>query len=164
LFRGRLGPTPSASDLVEIVVRAADTNQMWIANRLGDSSRRALRVERTTRRALDAASRVSVPAAWSGVAFGLGVSWLIAYLVGGAGVAAPHWFYLPVLYAAARFGCRGAGASALAAGLLAGPLMPLDVAAGVAQQPADWITPRSARADPPTRSVGPSSSLPTTSK
>jgi hypothetical protein len=70
----------------------------------------------------------------------LAVSWLVAYLVGGAGVAAPHWFYLPVLYAAARFGCRGAAASAVAAGLLAGPLMPLDVAAGVAQRPEDWIT------------------------
>ena len=31
-------------------------------------------------------------------------------------------------------------ASATAAGLLAGPLLPLDVAAGVAQQPADWLT------------------------
>jgi diguanylate cyclase len=74
------------------------------------------------------------------VIVGLALSWLVAYFVGGAGVAAPHWFYLPVLYAAARFGCLGAGASATAAGLLAGPLMPLDVAAGVAQQPEDWIT------------------------
>jgi diguanylate cyclase len=68
------------------------------------------------------------------------LSWLVAHLVGGAGVAAPHWFYIPVLYAAARFGCLGAGASATAAGLLAGPLLPLDVAAGVAQQPVDWLT------------------------
>lgn len=55
-------------------------------------------------------------------------------------MAAPHWFYLPVLYAAARFGCRGAGVSAVVAGLLAGPLLPLDVSAGIAQQPGDWIT------------------------
>jgi EAL domain-containing protein (putative c-di-GMP-specific phosphodiesterase class I) len=74
------------------------------------------------------------------VLVGLALSWLVAYLVGGAGVAAPHWFYLPVLYAAARFGCRGAAAGAIAAGLLAGPLLPLDVAADAAQQPADWIT------------------------
>jgi EAL domain-containing protein (putative c-di-GMP-specific phosphodiesterase class I) len=74
------------------------------------------------------------------VVVGLALSWAVAYLVGGAGEAAPHWFYLPVLYAAARFGCLGAGAGAIAAGLLAGPLLPLDVAAGVAQQPADWIT------------------------
>ncbi len=113
---------------------------MAIAGSLGDSASRTLRVERATRRALDAFSQVSAPAAWGGVVLGLVLSWLVAYVVGGAGVAAPHWFYLPVLYAAARFGCLGAAASAVAAGLLAGPLMPLDVAAGVAQEPQDWIT------------------------
>lgn len=105
-----------------------------------NSSRRTSRVERATRDALEAFSRVSAPVAWGGVAFGLAASWLVAYVVGGAGVAAPHWFYLPVLYAAARFGCLGAAVGAVAAGLLAGPLMPLDVAAGIAQQPEDWIT------------------------
>ena len=126
--------------LVQIVVRAADTSEVSTADGLGGSARRASRVERATRGALDASSRVSAPAAWCGVILGLALSWLVAYLIGGAGVAAPHWFYLPVLYAAARFGCPGAAASAVAAGLLAGPLMPLDVAAGVAQQPEDWLT------------------------
>jgi EAL domain-containing protein (putative c-di-GMP-specific phosphodiesterase class I) len=83
---------------------------------------------------------MSAPAAWGGVVVGLALSWLVADVVGGAGVAAPHWFYIPVLYAAARFGCLGAAASATAAGLLAGPLLPLDVAAGIAQQPVDWLT------------------------
>lgn len=105
----------------------------------GGLARRAW-AERATREALDAFSRVSTLAAWGAVVLGLAVSWLVAYLVGGAGVAAPHWFYLPVLYAAARFGCLGAAVSAVAAGMLAGPLMPLDVAAGVAQQPEDWVT------------------------
>jgi diguanylate cyclase len=44
-----------------------------------------------------------------------------------------------VLYAAARFGCRGAALCGVAAGLLAGPLMPADVSVGLAQQPQDWI-------------------------
>ena len=73
------------------------------------------------------------------LAAGLAGSWAIAYGVGGASKVAPHWFYLPVLCAAARFGCRGAALCGVAAGLLAGPLMPADVAAGLAQQPADWV-------------------------
>jgi EAL domain-containing protein (putative c-di-GMP-specific phosphodiesterase class I) len=125
---------------VQVVVRAADTGEVAVVEGLGGSARRSSRVERATGGALEAFSRVSAPAAWGGVVLGLVLSWLIAYLVGGAGVAAPHWFYLPVLYAAARFGCWGAAVSAVAAGLLAGPAMPLDVAAGVAQQPEDWIT------------------------
>jgi EAL domain-containing protein (putative c-di-GMP-specific phosphodiesterase class I) len=83
---------------------------------------------------------MSAPAAWGWVVVGLALSWLVAYLIGGAGVAAPHWFYIPLLYAAARFGCLGAAATATAAGLLAGPLLSLDVASGVAQQPGDWLT------------------------
>jgi signal transduction histidine kinase len=107
---------------------------------LSGSGPSAPRAERATRGVLDAFSRVPAHTAWGGVVLGLAVSWLVANLVGGAGVVAPHWFYLPLLYSAARFGCLGAGASAVAAGLLAGPLTPLDVAAGLAQQPEDWIT------------------------
>jgi EAL domain-containing protein (putative c-di-GMP-specific phosphodiesterase class I) len=77
--------------------------------------------------------------AWVSIAAGLAGSWVIAYGLGGASQVAPHWFYLPVLYAAARLGCRDAALCGVAAGLLAGPLMPADVAAGLAQQPADWI-------------------------
>ena len=113
---------------------------MRIANVFGGAALRAPRAERATREALDSFSRVRAPVAWGAVILGLALSWLVAYSVGGAGAVAPHWFYLPVLYAAARFGCLGAAASAVVAGLLAGPLMPLDVAAGVAQQPEDWIT------------------------
>ena len=98
------------------------------------------RAQRATREVLGALSGISTVSAWGVVAGGLTVSWLLALLVGGAGAAAPHWFYLPVLYAAARFGCSGAAVSAVAAGILAGPLLPLDVLAGQAQQPQDWIT------------------------
>ncbi len=125
---------------LQVVVWAVDTSEVRISDRLGGSACRPAWVERATRGTLSASSRMSAPAAWGGVVVGLALSWLVAHLVGGAGVAAPHWFYIPVLYAAARFGCLGAAASATAAGLLAGPLLPLDVAAGIAQQPADWLT------------------------
>jgi EAL domain-containing protein (putative c-di-GMP-specific phosphodiesterase class I) len=64
---------------------------------------------------------------------------LLALALGGAGKAAPHWFYVPVVCAGARFGLPGAFVTGLAAGVLAGAV-PLDVAAGVPQAPADWLT------------------------
>jgi len=72
------------------------------------------------------------------VAVLLGVSWVTSYALGGAGRVPPHWFYVPVLLAAARFGLAGAAATAVAAGLLAGPLLPLDVPTGAQQQLLDW--------------------------
>jgi diguanylate cyclase len=97
------------------------------------------RAEQLTRRLLNVFSRMPTGAAWVSVSVGLAGSWAIAYGVGGASKVAPHWFYLPVLYAAARFGCRGAVLCGVAAGLLAGPLMPADVAHGLAQHPEDWV-------------------------
>jgi hypothetical protein len=67
-------------------------------------------------------------------------SWAVGYAVGGAGVAAPHWFYVPIAVAASRFGYPGAAVAAVAAGVLAGPLLPLDVTEGVSQTPIDWVT------------------------
>jgi signal transduction histidine kinase/CheY-like chemotaxis protein len=72
------------------------------------------------------------------VAVLLGLSWVTSYALGGAGRVPPHWFYVPVLLAAARFGLAGAAATAVAAGLLAGPLLPLDVPTGAQQQLLDW--------------------------
>lgn len=46
---------------------------------------------------------------------------------------------MPILVAASRTGARGAAIAALAAGILAGPLLPLDVAAGTAQATASWV-------------------------
>jgi signal transduction histidine kinase len=73
------------------------------------------------------------------VVFGLAVSWSATYLLGGAGRVPPHWFYIPILIAAARFGVAGTVVTAVVAGLLAGPLVPLDVAAGTYQPFSDWV-------------------------
>ena len=70
----------------------------------------------------------------------LAASWLAVYLAGGAAHVAPHWFYIPILLAAACFGFRGAAVTGIAAGLLAGPLVPADVALGIAQKPPDEIS------------------------
>lgn len=84
---------------------------------------------------------IQTPALMAGVvATLLGASWLLTYLPGGAGVVPPHWFYLPILLAASRFGFVGAIMVALASGILAGPLMPLDVDTGQAQRLSDWGT------------------------
>lgn len=69
------------------------------------------------------------------IAFG----WLWIYLAGGANRAPPHWFYLPILLGATRFGIGGAVVTAAAAGLLAGPLLPADVEQGTAQLASDQI-------------------------
>jgi EAL domain-containing protein (putative c-di-GMP-specific phosphodiesterase class I) len=74
------------------------------------------------------------------IALLLVLSWAVAYAIGGANVAAPHWFYVPVAVAASRFGHRGAALASLGAAILSGPLLPADVAAGVAQTPIDWGT------------------------
>jgi signal transduction histidine kinase/CheY-like chemotaxis protein len=71
------------------------------------------------------------------VALLLGLSWVVSYALGGAGRVPPHWFYVPVLLAA-RFGLAGAAITAVAAGLLAGPLLPLDVPTGAPQHVLDW--------------------------
>jgi diguanylate cyclase len=96
--------------------------------------------DRATRSILDASGRLAWPLAASAIVAALLLSWFLSHAVGGAGSVAPHWFYLPVLFAAARFGCPGALFVGLAAGLLAGPATPLDVSAGTAQAPVDWVT------------------------
>jgi EAL domain-containing protein (putative c-di-GMP-specific phosphodiesterase class I) len=53
---------------------------------------------------------------------------------------APHWFYAPILLAASWFGWAGALAVSVLAGLLAGPLTPLDVQAGLPQSTSDWLS------------------------
>lgn len=70
----------------------------------------------------------------------LALSWAVSHAVGGAGKVAPHVFYVPILVAAARLGWIGAAVTSVAAGLLAGPLLPQDVAAGIAQRVSDWTS------------------------
>jgi EAL domain-containing protein (putative c-di-GMP-specific phosphodiesterase class I) len=70
----------------------------------------------------------------------LAVSWGVCYVFGGAGRVAPHWFYVPIFFATRRFGHVGSGITAAAAALLAGPLMPADVAAGIPQARSDYLS------------------------
>jgi signal transduction histidine kinase len=67
------------------------------------------------------------------------LAWSWTYLAGGTKTVAPHLFYLPVLYAALRLPVAVAAATAVIGGILAGPLMPLDVAAGQPQETLSWI-------------------------
>ncbi|HUF31912.1 MAG TPA: EAL domain-containing protein [Acidimicrobiales bacterium] len=68
----------------------------------------------------------------------LGVAWTITWASGGTTGPMVHLFYVPVMVAATRFGVRGAALVGATAGILAGPLMPLDVVAGLAQVPTNW--------------------------
>ncbi|WP_231367713.1 MULTISPECIES: bifunctional diguanylate cyclase/phosphodiesterase [unclassified Thioalkalivibrio] len=74
------------------------------------------------------------------VILGLLVSWSVTYLAGGADNLVPHLYYVPILIAAARFGPGAALIVALTAGILAGPLTYVDVAAGTAQETERWLT------------------------
>ncbi len=66
-------------------------------------------------------------------------AWAIAYWSGGSRTVAPHLFYVPVIFAAVRFGPVGALASGTVAGLAAGPLLPLNVSLGMSQEPLNWM-------------------------
>ena len=66
-------------------------------------------------------------------------AWAGTYLAGGTRSVMPHLFYVPVIVAAARFRARGALVVAVVAGLLCGPLTPLDVAAGTEQSWGNWV-------------------------
>jgi EAL domain-containing protein (putative c-di-GMP-specific phosphodiesterase class I) len=72
------------------------------------------------------------------IALLLVLGWSLALRVG-AQWGAGHWFYIPILYAAARFGGTGAALAAFASALLAGPLLPLDTATGAPQATAVWL-------------------------
>jgi len=72
-----------------------------------------------------------------GVMIGL-VTWLV-YAGGGTVFAWLHLMYIPIILAAAFFQVPGGMIAALAAGAALGPLMPLSVAKGIAQQPMNWV-------------------------
>jgi EAL domain-containing protein (putative c-di-GMP-specific phosphodiesterase class I) len=77
---------------------------------------------------------------WTGIVGAVAIAWVATITAGGSKTALPHAFYIPVIAAAIRFGFRGALVAAMGAGVVAGPLLPLDVAAGTAQAPGNWIT------------------------
>jgi signal transduction histidine kinase len=78
-------------------------------------------------------------AAVTTVALLIASGWIITYLAGGADYAPPHWFYFPILVAATRFGVKGVVVTTAVSGLVAGPLMPADVAKDIPQAPSDEI-------------------------
>jgi diguanylate cyclase (GGDEF)-like protein len=74
------------------------------------------------------------------IGLSIALSWLLTIILGGAGRVAPHWFYLPIMLAAYRFGRWATGATAVVATVVAGPLLPADVTHWVSQQTADWVS------------------------
>ena len=71
---------------------------------------------------------------------GLAAAWIATYLLGGARQVVPHFYYVPILFAAVRFGPVAALVTAVASGVLAGPLTFLDVASQTPQETARWLT------------------------
>lgn len=69
----------------------------------------------------------------------LAVIWVIVYESGGSQRAFPHLFYIPIILVVLPFGWTGAAFTAVVAGVLCGPLMPLDTVTGEAQQTASWL-------------------------
>jgi EAL domain-containing protein (putative c-di-GMP-specific phosphodiesterase class I) len=74
------------------------------------------------------------------IGLGLLASWLCVYAAGGAGALAPHLYYLPILFAATRFGPVVALCTGLAAMFLAGPMTPEFTATGEPQDAFQWLT------------------------
>jgi EAL domain-containing protein (putative c-di-GMP-specific phosphodiesterase class I) len=70
----------------------------------------------------------------------MAVCWTVVYTAGGSRTALSHLFYVPVVLAALPFGIVGGVIAALAAAVLAGAAMPLDVAGGQAQELVTWMT------------------------
>lgn len=64
---------------------------------------------------------------------------VIVYSTGGTQHVWPHLMYFAVVLAGIWFGRLTAGATAVLAGLLMGPLMPLNVAAGIQQPTRGWL-------------------------
>lgn len=73
------------------------------------------------------------------IALALGGAWAACLLMGGSRTPGPHLFYVAIALAAVRFTWPAAVVTACAAGLLAGPLLPADVSAQLAQQPSSWL-------------------------
>lgn len=70
----------------------------------------------------------------------LGLFALLTYIKGGTATVYPYFILIPVLLGSCVFGIKGGLICGLAAGLMNGPMMPLDVAAGIAQSQSNWLT------------------------
>lgn len=77
---------------------------------------------------------------WIGVVSGLlALSGMLTYLSGGTRTPVPHVFYIPIVLAAGAFGLRGGLVTAVVAGVISGPVMPLDVDSGLQQPTSGWL-------------------------
>jgi len=99
----------------------------------------ATRADRWRAAAILTPIRLTSTRAAGAIAAQLAVATVVTYLLGGTGTVPPHIFYVPVLFAGIRYGPRGAATIGVVSGLLAGPLMPLDVGSGAAQPLSDWL-------------------------
>jgi len=63
----------------------------------------------------------------------LATIWAMVYGTGGTKFALTHLFYIPIVLAALPFGTRGSVATAVVAGVLCGPLLPVDTVTGEQQ-------------------------------
>jgi signal transduction histidine kinase len=77
--------------------------------------------------------------AWLGLLSLMLLFGLVVYGTGGTAFVWVHLMYVPIVLAAGVFGIRGALVSAVLAGLVVGPLMPQDVAKGLAQDTTNWV-------------------------
>lgn len=97
------------------------------------------RIGRWTDAILLRGANVRSPFVVTVIVLALLLCYVITYRLGGAGSVAPGWFGLVVLIGAARFRYVGAVVVAVAATLLAGPLMPLDVSMDSPQRVGVWV-------------------------
>lgn len=73
------------------------------------------------------------------IALLLGLGTITVYMTGGTGFAYPYVMLIPVVLAAAWYGLSASLICAAAAGLLMGPLMPLNVTEGILQPTENWL-------------------------
>lgn len=91
-------------------------------------------------RAVERTSSLSTSRALMVVGALLLACWGLTFVTGGTEHAFAHTFYVPIVVAALPFRLRGTLLTSLAAGVLAGPLLPLDSVTGEPQPVATWIS------------------------
>lgn len=74
------------------------------------------------------------------VAVLIAVVLLFTYLTGGSKGVYLHLMYIPIIISSFFWNAYVGLLTGLLSGILAGPLMPLDVSAGIMQEPANWLS------------------------
>lgn len=109
------------------------------ATRAGSDRGLANRASDLAGRAVEALGRMRTSSAVVAIAITMVVGWLWIYAAGGEDHVPPHWFYIPILMAAVRFGIPGTLIAAVISGVAAGPLLPADVEVGARQLLSDEV-------------------------